>query len=167
MANDHFCKKSHALPMNYVIFFMLYFLLYEFMHEIGERNAEQIMTDTCKVNLRKVVRREIPFVINHSTAVSILLSSFLFCFVLFFTIILIKLGLCGFRRTGLVCHDWIMKIYNGSLLFLENDCLFLNISFHCLGVNRTIKFFFARYCVYVIIKVSAFRSNCFSTYDFN
>ena len=42
---------------------------------------------------------------------------------------------------GLVCHDWIMKMYNGSLLVLENDCLFLNISFHCLGVNRTIKFF--------------------------
>lgn len=41
----------------------------------------------------------------------------------------------------MVCHDWIMKMYNGSLLVLENDCLFLNISFHCLGVNRTIKIF--------------------------
>ena len=79
MANDHFCKKSHAFTNELRSFFMLYFLQYEFMQEIGE-----IMTDTCKFNLRKVVRREMPFVINHSTAVSILLSSFLFCFVLFF-----------------------------------------------------------------------------------
>ena len=84
MANDHFCKKSHAFTNELRSFFMFYFLQYEFMQEIGERNAERIMTDTCKFNLRKVVRREMPFVINHSTAVSILLSSFLFCFVLFF-----------------------------------------------------------------------------------